>query len=86
MPYAYQAGRVCGEGTFVLLSCKMDDGIRNARLSFTEGERNLEAFRWKKYGGCGVLNCKMDHPMIELKDDSDESTNSEVSTALQHQG
>jgi hypothetical protein len=79
MPFAYQAGRVCGEGFWVLLSCRADDGVRNARLFLTEGERNCEAYRWTKYRTCGVLGCHADHPKIELKENgipTDQKTES----------
>ncbi len=70
MPRAYAAGRVTGEGPFVLLTCKAADGIRTAKLYLEEGDRNRAAWKMDPpRGSCCGSGCEGDHILLELKEE-----------------
>jgi hypothetical protein len=85
MPNTSAAGRVLGQGPYVLLTCK-SGGARTALLFLTEMERTRVLAKWDAIGGhCGQSDCNGDHVLLKLEcplDPEISKTNSFVSPVM----
>jgi len=80
-PNAFRLGRITGEGSFAVLSCK-DGESRHVRLFLDQNDANRAMWKMDETGRCGAVECSGDHRYLLIEDDDETADANSKGQAL----